>query len=399
MKFEKEIIEVLLEKYHSRLLRESSNGEIRREISVKPQSICKRYGDNLEQDRLFNTAANNLADRGYVLLKKKPYSDDVEKIILVKENADQLIHYAHSAYGIVPADEHYSAEKELLKQYEGRGALTGYYCDHEIAPKLQKTLEAVDVETDEEMLRLLYFIQSNEQKLYVREVSMLVFGSSKVFETKYLQKVNTLLLTMNGESEIDDSSELLRKYNIVDVNQEILIKGNVQIDFVSGSIDVSQFKEGISFMSSDIDSIRNIKMHTNRFMTVENKTAFHRMNDEDAVYMYLGGFANHHQERFIRKVYECVAPSIQFWHFGDIDIGGFKIHQDLVRSTGVSFKLYKMGVSELQDIRYRECLCQLSDKDRINAQSIIMEPEYREVLEYMLEKNIKLEQEIIALLG
>lgn len=113
--------------------------------------------------------------------------------------------------------------------------------------------------------------------------------------------------------------------------------------------------------------------------------------------MYLGGFANHHQERFIKKVAECVNGKIEFYHFGDIDVGGFKIYQDLVKSTGVPFVLYKMGIKELEDKRFDSCLSPLTDRDIMNAQSLLSEPEYKEVVAYMLEKNVKLEQEIVAL--
>ena len=87
-----------------------------------------------------------------------------------------------------------------------------------------------------------------------------------------------------------------------------------------------------------------------------------------------------------------------YFHFGDIDIGGFKIHKGLVDSTGIDFEMYKMGISELDDSRYEKCLCELSDNDRENSKSLMNDSRYNVVVNHMLKNNIKLEQEIIAIL-
>ena len=398
LKYEKEIIEALLNKYQKRVLQEKNNKEINREISLKPKSIFTKYGSNYDQDSFFNKAVNELVEHSFVSTVKKNYSDDIEKIVLKKENAQSLINYASNEYGIVPISEQVSDLSYLLSRYTGQGELTQYYCDQVINPKILKTTGNIDIETDANMLRLLDYVQNNKKQLYVREVSMLVFGSSKVLENQFYQRMCTIILSANGKNEDDDISTLLEKYGIIDVNQEILVKGNMRILFSDHSLDVAKYKEGISIMSSDIENIVNIEIGAENFMTIENKTAFHRMNNKNTVYMYLGGFANHHQENFIIKLFGCIGDKIKYSHFGDIDIGGFKIHKDLVDSTGIDFEMYKMGISELDDSRYEKCLCELSDNDRENSKSLMNDSRYNVVVNHMLKNNIKLEQEIIALL-
>jgi len=398
LKYEKEIIEALLNKYQKRVLQEKNNKEINREISLKPKSIFTKYGSNYDQDSFFNKAVNELVEHSFVSTVKKNYSDDIEKIVLKKENAQSLINYASNEYGIVPISEQVSDLSYLLSRYTGQGELTQYYCDQVINPKILKTTGNIDIETDANMLRLLDYVQNNKKQLYVREVSMLVFGSSKVLENQFYQRMCSIILSANGKNEDDDISTLLEKYGIIDVNQEILVKGNMRILFSDHSLDVAKNKEGISIMSSDIENIVNIEIGAENFMTIENKTAFHRMNNKNTVYMYLGGFANHHQEKFIIKLFGCIGDKIKYSHFGDIDIGGFKIHKDLVDSTGIDFGMYKMGISELDDSRYEKCLCELSDNDRENSKSLMNDSRYNVVVNHMLKNNIKLEQEIIALL-
>ncbi len=89
--------------------------------------------------------------------------------------------------------------------------------------------------------------------------------------------------------------------------------------------------------------------------TIENKTSFQRLKDEDTATMYLGGFANKHQIEFLKKVISD-NPFVKYYHFGDIDIGGFLIHKHLCRETAKKFDLYCMGIQQLHDMRFRYCL-------------------------------------------
>ncbi|MDE7248544.1 MAG: hypothetical protein K2N82_01375, partial [Lachnospiraceae bacterium] len=62
--------------------------------------------------------------------------------------------------------------------------------------------------------------------------------------------------------------------------------------------------------------------------------------------------------------------------------------------TGIPFKLYKMDRDHL--MRYEKYGRTLTENDRARIEKILKENpdvEYADVLEYMLAKNVKLEQE------
>lgn len=44
-------------------------------------------------------------------------------------------------------------------------------------------------------------------------------------------------------------------------------------------------------------------------MTIENKTSFQRLKDENFAMMYLGGFANRHQIEFLKKLFLIILMS------------------------------------------------------------------------------------------
>lgn len=87
----------------------------------------------------------------------------------------------------------------------------------------------------------------------------------------------------------------------------------------------------------------------------------------------------------------------RYKHFGDIDAGGFWIHHNLCEVTEVDFELFGMSVNELQNMEYTRCLHQLSHNDRARLQELKGMDTYAEVINYMLERDVKLEQEIVSL--
>ena len=131
-------------------------------------------------------------------------------------------------------------------------------------------------------------------------------------------------------------------------------------------------------------------------MTIENKTSFQRMVDEKCSYLYLGGYANRHQITFLKKVMTD-NTGLEYLHFGDIDAGGFLIHQNLCETTGIPFRLYCMGVPELLDKRYVNARKPLTQTDTLRLKSLAGKEAYEAVVTYMLTHNCKLEQEIISL--
>lgn len=130
-------------------------------------------------------------------------------------------------------------------------------------------------------------------------------------------------------------------------------------------------------------------------MTIENKTSYQRMKDTSSAMMYLGGFANRYQIAFLKKVISDM-PQVTYRHLGDIDLGGFLIHKHLCRETGKIFELYCMGIQQLSDIRFENCLRELTDHDRGRLEVLMEDTSYREVLMYMNAHNVKLEQEIVS---
>ncbi|MEE0775374.1 MAG: DUF2220 family protein, partial [Merdibacter sp.] len=160
-------------------------------------------------------------------------------------------------------------------------------------------------------------------------------------------------------------------------------------------IAIGAFPGGIEFAADELTDIEAIHVDAQRFITVENKTAYYRCTGKDAVFFYLGGYANRTQRDFLKRVY-LDHPQLSFCHFGDIDAGGFYIHDNLCALTGIPFMLWHMSVQELQDPRFADCLLPLTTQDRRRLNKLAQHAVYHDTVTYMLERGVKLEQEIVS---
>ena len=128
-------------------------------------------------------------------------------------------------------------------------------------------------------------------------------------------------------------------------------------------------------------------------MTIENLTSFNRIKESETFFIFLSGYHNSIKQFFLEKIYQQNANKA-YYHFGDIDPDGFFILENLQKKTHIDFKPYKMGIEELE--KYSDFSKILEENDITKANSLIEKGRFVELMNYMLKKNIKLEQEIIS---
>lgn len=394
--YKKLVLEKLLKKYHNRVARNINTG---RRILLKPQELYKNYADNnadIGEKQNLDEAIHALMDLGMVTVDYLKFSTDIEKIYLCEENMDVVNGYLKDNYGITPQNVLSEQVKLLVQQYSSSGELVQHYADT-IRVQIEDPRLQIDLSRMESNLQMLDFLEKNEEELYVRELSSLVYGDSKWFEQNNYEEICNIareVLHISREEE-ERNDDILAHYHVTPAEQEIIIKGDWEIVWDDCVIETAKLKGGIGISSSDIKDIRKITVHAANLMTVENKTSYQRMNDSNTAMVYLGGFASRPQIAFLRRVI-ADNPAINYHHFGDIDVGGFLIHHHLCKAAGREFKLYCMGIEQLMDERFSKCLKPLTDNDLNRLQGLAVKEPYREVAAYMKERRVKLEQEIVS---
>lgn len=396
--YEEKLLTLLLEKYRSSK-KDSGTSCSKRRTQLDPVKLYKKYRANdadIRQLEAVSEAARLGVQRGWLTLERQSLSDEISKIYLVDEKVPEIEAYLSKKYGYVTKGDKLAYLRNLYAQYNGVNDVLNAECG-----KLQASLANNKIPKDygqrEPVWRALAFIVGNKRFLYLREASMLIYGSSKYFEENTLVSVCQLLRDFYNapcnEQELPD--EILQRFSIAREEPHLYIKGDVQLAYSGRLLDVGAACDGVGV------SLRHLPGHicvkATRVMTVENWTSFQRLKQDDTVYIYLGGYTNRWQRDFLKQLYTD-NRNLQYAHFGDIDAGGLYIHEHLCRITGISFAMYKMSVDELKDARYAACLQQLSANDRNRLESLAKNEKYRNLAEYMLEHNVKLEQEIISLL-
>ena len=393
--YKKEIIDGLLKKYN---IRYAKNITTNRRIILKPTEVYKDYAKNnadISEKQGINEAVSVLTDMGFITADYLKFSDDIEKIYLSEEKLDAIYEYLKEEYSVIPQSTISKRVHEIVEKYICTGEIVNKYCESILA-QIEDPRCILVPEQIEANLKMFSFLEKNKEHLYVREASVLVYGDSKWFENNNYEEVCTFMRIATGRirEEGERNDAILSFFYVTPAEQEIFIKGNWGIEWDQYALDTSKFQGGVAIASSDVQSIKNVRVNSESVMTIENKTSFQRLKDGDLAMMYLGGFANRYQIEFLKKVISD-NTNVRYYHFGDIDVGGFLIHKHLCRETAKKFELYCMGIQQLCDMRFRHCLRELKDNDMSRIGALMDEP-YYDVIKYMQEHNVKLEQEIVS---
>ena len=250
------------------------------------------------------------------------------------------------------------------------------------------------------LVRLLDVIVHNQEDMLERELSITVFADSKTFEKSWRSRVCRILqkygdkdadLSNKAEREIEIA--LLERYHIYANPSYVFMEGNGSILFQNGK--TMELTAGIplALPQRSLQKIRKISISDHALMTIENLTSFNRTEKEDTFLIYLSGYSSSLKKKLLQKIHQD-NPSLRWFHFGDIDPDGFLILEDLREQTWIPFDPYCMGIEEL--VEYSSYCRSLNENDRKKAADLIERNLYCEVMQYMLDHNCKLEQEIIS---
>lgn len=399
--YEKKLLIALVEKYR-KSKKDSGTNVINRRTRITPDKLYKAYKQNdgdLEKIEAVNQAVYRCRERGFLTFEQEGFSNEIRAIYLVDEKIEEVERYLEETYQYESRYAMRRRLEELIATYENSSPAAGHECG-----KLKQMLEKNQIPQNylqmEDMLKALVFIEKNERELFLREASMLLYGDSKYLEENVLHSVcralREYLERPCREDELED--EILEEYHIVRERQKLCLKGNVTIRIAGRELDLGTFADGVEFFADELKRLEWIHIHTLHFMTVENWTSWLRLKIPDTVLFYLGGYCVRSQRDFLKKVCRD-NPELAFWHFGDMDAGGFYIHEHLCRVTGIPFRLYRMSRKELENPHFQSCLRPLTQQDRTRLKSLERQETYRELVTYMLEQNVKLEQEIVSFYG
>ncbi len=396
-KRQKAVLEALLDKFERSKSYRGENA-VNQSFQIKPTDFFKDYDSdfaNLDEQEDFERELRELEKAGLTALSCK---DSVIKSINLVLSAQDRI------YSLLTRTELKELEKDQIDMYVsylGKNDVLDSFCKAQIKRLEERKKAEYEMPVAKAIIRILEYICGNKEEILERELSIELFSNSKTFEKEYRSKVLRVLrkygnfsdLIENVPDEREQGHAILAEYNILPNPTYVSFKGECVLRLRDGKKIELGASMSIAIDSDTLNQIDDVEVVSSRIVTVENLTSFNRVKDENACYIYLAGYHNTVKQSFIKKIAESNNDK-DWYHFGDIDPDGFYILEHLKGQTGIAFKPLCMSIDELK--KYREYCKMLEDNDVKKAQSLIDKGLYVDTMRYMLDNNVKLEQEVIS---
>ena len=402
VQYDKQVINKLLDTYENSLL---SIGKNKRNVKIElrfTRTILPEYFD--ESSFVYENIhiqMRNLEEEGLVRIVWKDQKVDyvIQKVQLNMERLTQ-------AYAFVRRTPKYNLEEAnqaLLEEYcndeTGENPITGKFARYllERLNNHQSVKEYINLSKIEETRRLfvaLSNVEKNRKPCYIREFSIEHFKDSKYFE-QIKNQVAKIFRRFHSEYASMETAEILAEYGIYHTPNYVYLKGDIMIVIDGEPIKLRTLNQGLGISGEDLWKVTFSDLsRIKQVITIENLTTFFRWQEPESLIIYLGGYHNGIRRTLLKKIYQEL-PRISYYHFGDIDAGGFSILKDLRNKTGISFKMYRMDIETLK--YYEKYGKELTESDRIRLKEMEKDEELQEVVSYMLLHNVKLEQECVGI--
>jgi hypothetical protein len=419
---EREILSLLLDAYErSRFFKtgETPQRRIRLRLYDSGKTTYPRYNiENVEARREINRAVMNLAEKGLVFARwmKGEENHIIAQVILNTGTTDKADTAAAYAFlGRKPkntlADE-ISAEvsaalagvesswirrfmEDCRERLSQNRALTGGKSIGRLPP---------DDGERENLLRALRFIDARRDKeeLLERVFSVRCFGNSKTFEFSVKKR---LLEIIRHYADCEDDStdeDILAFAGIVRYPERFEFRGPLTLYFDDGgSLDFSPLRHGASLSSLDFSrGTLRLPDRLDRVLSIENKanyTSYIRQTPGNTeLVLYHGGQFSPSRGAFFRAVAAAMPEGSAWYHFGDIDYGGFSMLARLRREIRPDIQPYRMDERELA--RYAALTQPVPPSYAAKLQNLSAHGELADCLpclSYMIQNRVRLEQEAL----
>lgn len=400
-KIKSKILNTLIDLYEKSKTFMGDN-KVRQSFTIKVSKLFPKYDDDSAFDFYteLNQVCTMLEEKNLVTLQKER-SGKIRTVTLNLDCLDEC--YAETSR--TSKSDVNSRLKEIWQKYED----ISEYENTSLSPESNEPLHLY-IEEQRERLRQNKSVQffsgdfadyedlflavkevlSNEEEIFIRELSVKLFNNSKRLE-EIESPVRSLLYKYG---EYDDKETVLEEHNIIKTPTYVMVKGCGLLVFAEQKIDLEKISGDIALSTQTLKSLCSVELNGASVITIENLTSFHKYKATNELVIYLGGFHNSVKRDFIKLV-ERANPGTIFKHFGDIDAGGFYILEHLKSKTGINFLPQNMDVETLD--ANKENWISLSENDRARLASLSEKNNsYADVIEYMLKNNCKLEQEIIS---
>jgi len=385
-KYEKELLNLLKKKYDRRFQKDSSfqKGIF---INFTDKEYKKYVAENAyEYKEDIDSAVKKLVSLDFITVKYNKITHDIERIKLNNERISEINAYLGQDYIKDVYENAFNVFEKLpyreseifcgiLKQKYGEG----------------KSIEAYVKNSEEyrDAIKTVSEIKQLKEEVLIRNLSIKLFGDSKRVErikNRITEVYNLVNSTEYSENEV---------FSLLGITKNptyIFLKGNAVININGQSFDLQEIGSGIAVCSDIAEKIAIEKICDKTITTIENLTTYNDYNSSGLV-VFTNGFACKNIIKFLNNIKK---NDIAFYHFGDIDFGGFSILKHLIENIGRNIVALHMDIKTLKQYE-RSCKTPM-DAYIEKLKKLLLCPQLApnyETIEYMIEHKVILEQEAL----
>ena len=242
-----------------------------------------------------------------------------------------------------------------------------------------------------------------EQPLLERVFSLRCLGNSKAFEKHHRARLlGVLRKNLPLDTEEMSEEELLRQAGLEKYPEWFSFCGAVKLTWREGKVlDMAPLRDGVQISAADAPQAQiSYAPQVRTLLFVENKANyFDTIRNHpfpERVVVFHGGYFSPQRGRFFQQLCRAAGPQVQLLHWGDIDCGGFQMDSRLRREIDPRIRPWRMDVEQLR--AHRAQADSFSASYAAKLERLLQDPylqDSREVLLYMLENHLRLEQEAL----
>lgn len=363
------------------------------------------YYDIEQSDRRIsvNRAVERLEKDDLVFLKwvKGEYRHIIEKVWLNAENLQSVYKVAKRKPKGDEVDSIYQKIEGIKKDIKAEW-IYGYLqdiCDYIIRKRtIPNNIPKDNIERDIILRALVAIDNLDGIEVSERVFSLQIFGNTKTFEDIAKSRIISILRRYTDYEDTSDE-DILKQIGIVKYPEQFEFCGNMSITIGGGVVDYRFLPGGGVVYSSDFSFGRiRIDNSITSVMSIENRANYidyiKKKKTDNEIVIYHGGQYSPRKRVFLQAVANAMPKGCAWYHWSDIDYGGFIMLSRLRREIAPGAIAYRMSSDELE--RYNEFTASIKPRYAKSLENLKSKPELSdcyECIDYMLLYKIRLEQE------
>lgn len=226
--------------------------------------------------------------------------------------------------------------KEQLEESWGKG-IHYYGCPYTKYKTLIMGFKAIE---------WLEMCEDREEAIDYRTLSIKLYGASKELEGIINIVAKLIRSQCPKDIQSEDPKVILAYWGVNRYPPSFRFKGKVNIETPKGLLHLG---DAWPFIEIPPDGLleMNFDVLPSYVLFIENKTTFERYSreiDDAGLIVYTNGFPSRHWQKIITSMSLQLSNTIPFYHWGDIDRGGFEIFKFITNLVNRDVTPYMMNI-------------------------------------------------------